>query len=81
MIEAAVLTTPRLRLRMLQAEDFEEFAAIHSDFEVTRFTTRSRLTREDAWKHLATIVGHWHLRGYGMYQMVHLPHRDRQGPR
>jgi len=67
MIEAAVLTTPRLRLRMLQAEDFEEFAAIHSDFEVTRFTTRSRLTREDAWKHLATIVGHWHLRGYGMW--------------
>ena len=67
MIEAPLLVTPRLRLRMLQAEDFEAYAAIHSDLEVTRFTTRSQLTREEAWKHMATIVGHWHLRGYGMW--------------
>jgi RimJ/RimL family protein N-acetyltransferase len=67
MFEAPVLVTARLRLRMLQAEDFEEYVAIHSDFEVTRFTTRSHLTREEAWKHMATVVGHWHLRGYGMW--------------
>src|SRR5262249_13544219 len=67
MIEAPILVTPRLRLRMLQADDFDEYVAIHSDFEVTRFTTRSHLTREEAWKHMATIVGHWHLRGYGMW--------------
>jgi RimJ/RimL family protein N-acetyltransferase len=48
MIEAPVLVTPRLRLRMLRTEDFEAYAAIHADFEVTRFTTRSQLTREDA---------------------------------
>jgi len=52
---------------MLQAEDFEEYAAIHMDFEVTRFTARVQMTREDAWKHMATLVGHWHLRGYGMW--------------
>src|SRR6478609_315928 len=67
MFEAPILSTARLRLRMLRAEDFEEYVEIHSDFEVTRFTTRSHLTREEAWKHMATVVGHWHLRGYGMW--------------
>jgi RimJ/RimL family protein N-acetyltransferase len=67
MIEAPLLVTPRLRLRMLQAEDFDEYAAIHSDIDVTRFTTRVPLTREEAWKHMAPVVGHWHLRGYGMW--------------
>ncbi|HUP60390.1 MAG TPA: GNAT family N-acetyltransferase [Thermoanaerobaculia bacterium] len=66
-MHAPVLMTDRLRLRMLQAEDFEEYAAMHMDFEVTRFTTRMQLSRMDAWKHLATIVGHWHLRGFGMW--------------
>jgi RimJ/RimL family protein N-acetyltransferase len=57
---------------MLQVEDFEEYAAIHMDFEVTRFTTRTQLTRMEAWRHLATIVGHWHLRGFGMWGVEEL---------
>jgi RimJ/RimL family protein N-acetyltransferase len=61
------LTTERLYLRMLQESDFEEYAAIHMDPEVTRFTTRAQLSREDAWRHMAMIVGHWHLRGFGMW--------------
>jgi len=67
MFDAPILTTPRLRLRMLQARDFAEYATIHSDFEVTRFTTRKQMSRADTWSHMATIVGHWHLRGYGMW--------------
>ncbi|PYQ25710.1 MAG: GNAT family N-acetyltransferase [Acidobacteria bacterium] len=67
-----MLTTPRLRMRMLEARDFEEYAALHSDFEVTRFTTRTQLSRMDAWKHLAMIVGHWHLRGFGMWGVEEL---------
>jgi RimJ/RimL family protein N-acetyltransferase len=66
-LEAPVLTTDRLRLRMLQESDFEEYAQIHCDPDVTRFTTRSHLSRLDAWRHLAMIVGHWHLRGFGMW--------------
>jgi len=57
---------------MLEQRDFEEYAAIHADFEVTRFTTRTQLSRADAWRHLATIVGHWHLRGYGMWGVEEL---------
>jgi len=67
MIDVPLLVTSRLRLRVLRAEDFEEYAAIHADVEVTRFTTRAPLTREEAWTHMATVVGHWHLRGYGMW--------------
>jgi RimJ/RimL family protein N-acetyltransferase len=52
---------------MLEARDFEEYAAMHMDFEVTRFTTRTHLTRIEAWRHMAAMVGHWHLRGFGMW--------------
>lgn len=66
-IEAPILTTERLLLRMLQHSDFEEYAAIHMDAEVTRFTMRKQLDRIESWRHMATIVGHWHLRGFGMW--------------
>lgn len=72
MLTAPVLTTSRLTLRMLEARDFEEYASIHSDFEVTRFTTRKQMTRADSWNHMATIIGHWHLRGYGMWGVEEL---------
>ncbi len=52
---------------MLQDGDFEEYAAIHADPEVTKYTVRSQLSRTDAWRHLAIVVGHWHLRGFGMW--------------
>jgi len=52
---------------MLEESDFEEYAAIHSDPEVTRFTTRTHMDRIDTWRHLAMIVGHWQLRGFGMW--------------
>jgi RimJ/RimL family protein N-acetyltransferase len=34
---------------------------------VTKFTARTHLNRADAWRHLAMITGHWHLRGFGMW--------------
>jgi RimJ/RimL family protein N-acetyltransferase len=62
-----ILTTDRLFLRMLQESDFEQYAAIHMDAEVTRFTAREHLDRIGSWRHLAFIVGHWTLRGFGMW--------------
>ena len=57
---------------MLQVDDFEEYAAIHADDEVTQFTYRMHMSREDAWKHLAMVCGHWHLRGYGFWAVEEL---------
>lgn len=52
---------------------------MHMDFEVTRFTTRTQLTRMDAWRHMAIMVGHWHLRGFGMWGVEELATRRLAG--
>jgi len=64
------LETDRLRLRMWTLEDFEAFAAMSAEPEVTRFTTADGkpLSRSDAWRSLCVQVGHWHLRGFGMFR-------------
>lgn len=62
-----VLETERLYLRMLEERDFEEYSAIHVDADVTRFTMRKQMNRMETWRHMAMIVGHWHLRGFGMW--------------
>lgn len=71
-IEAPILLTARLRLRMLQASDFEEYAAMHADPEVTRFTARAPLSRSQAWDHMARFIGHWHIRGFGLWAVEDL---------
>jgi RimJ/RimL family protein N-acetyltransferase len=66
-MDAPILTTERLLLRMLQDSDFEQYAAIHMDPDVTRFTARVQLDLFESYKHLAMIVGLWHLKGFGMW--------------
>lgn len=62
------LETPRLVLRMLRAEDFGQYAAMMADPEVTRYLSSGQpLTREDAWRQMAMILGHWQLKGYGLW--------------
>ena len=65
------LTTERLRLRTLRADDFEAFAHMHSDAETMRFLG-GVASREEAWRKLAMLVGHWHLRGFGMWAVESL---------
>jgi RimJ/RimL family protein N-acetyltransferase len=71
-MSAPILTTARLRLRMLTNDDFDQYAAIHTDPDVTRFTTRTEMNRMDSWRHMAMILGHWVLRGYGMWGVEEL---------
>ena len=62
------LDTERLRLRMFQQSDFEAYAAMQADTDVMEFLGDGvPRDRDDAWKHLATLIGHWHLRGYGFW--------------
>jgi RimJ/RimL family protein N-acetyltransferase len=60
------LETERLWLRPFRLSDFDDYAAMCGDPEVTRYLL-TRLTREQAWRHLAFLIGHWVLRGYGMW--------------
>jgi RimJ/RimL family protein N-acetyltransferase len=62
------LKTERLVLRMFREEDFEEYAAMTADPEVSRYLGDGRpLARADAWRQMAMILGHWQLRGYGIW--------------
>ena len=68
MIEIPHLTTPRLILREFRERDFESYAAMMGDPEVTRYLGDGRpLGRGDAWRQLAMFIGHWSLRGFGLW--------------
>ena len=70
---ALSLDTPRLRLRQLAEADLDDYAALCADAEVMRYVgDRGALSREDAWRQLALLVGHWVLRGYGMWAVEEL---------
>lgn len=59
------LETERLILRMFCEDDFEWYAKTCADPEVMRFLGGKPFSRLEAWRHMAFLVGHWHLRGYG----------------
>ncbi|HKG21980.1 MAG TPA: GNAT family N-acetyltransferase [Blastocatellia bacterium] len=59
------LETERLILRMWRNEDFETYAEICANPEVMRYLGGKTFTRLEAWRHMAFLVGHWQLMGYG----------------
>lgn len=68
MIDIPVLLTDRLQLRALEARDFDVYAEMMADPEVTRYLGNGEpLSRADAWRQLAIFVGHWQLCGFGMW--------------
>ncbi|MGF1480434.1 MAG: GNAT family N-acetyltransferase [Cyanophyceae cyanobacterium] len=63
-----ILKTNRLLLRLFREEDFEEYAALFSQPEVVQYLGNGApLSRVVAWQSLASQLGHWQLRGYGMW--------------
>jgi RimJ/RimL family protein N-acetyltransferase len=67
------LSTDRLHLRVFRLEDFEAHAEICADPEVMRYIHAGPLSRTDAWWQIARYVGHWQLRGYGMWAVIERP--------
>jgi RimJ/RimL family protein N-acetyltransferase len=59
------LETDRLILRMWRNEDFDAYAEMCADPEVMRYLGGKTFDRLEAWRHMALLVGHWQLRGYG----------------
>ncbi|MBD1847696.1 GNAT family N-acetyltransferase [Cyanobacteria bacterium FACHB-63] len=63
-----VLETKRLILRMFKESDFEDYAEMFGNQDVVRYLGDGQvLSRFAAWRSLAVMVGHWSLRGYGMW--------------
>jgi RimJ/RimL family protein N-acetyltransferase len=62
------LETERLLLRMFREEDLDAYAAICADPEVMRYLGEGKpLGRAEAWRQMAMILGHWALRGFGLW--------------
>lgn len=55
-------------LRGFTAAHVEPYVRMMADPEVTRFLGDGRpLDRADAWRQLALLIGHWELRGFGLW--------------
>lgn len=61
------LETDRLVLRMFVGNDWRALHEHYSDVDCTRFTFRRALTEAGTWRAMASMAGHWQLRGYGPY--------------
>jgi len=65
------LESLRLTLRLLRDDDWRALHEYYSDPVCTQYTLGRVLTEGESWRTLASIVGHWHLRGYGPYALEH----------
>src|SRR5947208_13100297 len=63
----STLATERLVLRMFRESDLDAYAAICGDLEIMRYLAPSPMTRAEAWRNMAMVLGHWQLRGYGLW--------------
>lgn len=63
------IETERLVLRGWRKDDFEPFAAMMADAQTARFLSAEQRPRDraSAWRDMALFVGHWALRGYGLF--------------
>jgi RimJ/RimL family protein N-acetyltransferase len=68
MTSIPTLITDRLVLRAFVQRDLDEYAAIIGDPDVTKHLGDGRpLSRAEAWRQMAMILGHWTLLGYGLW--------------
>jgi len=67
-LDQVTLETERLYLRPFAQSDLDLYAELCADPEVMRYIGSGMpVSRSEAWRGMATILGHWELRGYGLW--------------
>ena len=62
------LETKRLLLRWFREDDLDDFCRMSGDPEVMRFLGDGKpLDVMNTWRQMATYMGHWYFRGYGIW--------------
>ncbi|KQV43332.1 MULTISPECIES: GNAT family N-acetyltransferase [unclassified Rhizobium] len=65
MQQVPTIETDRLRLRPYRRTDFDHYAALFADPQVTRFIGGVPFSREQSWTRFLRQVGMWHYFGFG----------------
>jgi RimJ/RimL family protein N-acetyltransferase len=66
--EIPELETSRLLLRGFRQGDLDAYLDMCTDPEVMRFIGNGQtLDRNQSWRNMAMVTGHWQLRGYGLW--------------
>ena len=60
------IETERLLLRHWNENDFDQFAAYYADENSARYVG-GRKNNDEAWRHMALMIGHWQLKGFGYW--------------
>ena len=66
-MDIPTLKTERLVLRVFRAEDWDAFAEMNANPAVRAWLGGNLLSREETWASMATHLGQWALRGYGVF--------------
>jgi len=62
------LETERLKLRSFTQNDIDTYAHWLSDANIMQYIGEGKTrNHKEAWNNLAWIIGHWELRGYGLW--------------
>lgn len=70
MQDIAEIETKRLRLTAFNDSHFNSYAAMLADPACTHWVGDGHtLDRMNAWRSMAMLLGHWQLRGYGMWAL------------
>lgn len=73
MLDIPTLETRRLRLTAFTEKHFDAYAEMLADPENTRWVgSGEALDRMNAWRSMAMLLGHWQLRGFGMWAVEQL---------
>ena len=60
------LESNRLLLRQWKETDFEAFASYYANEELAQYVGGVK-TREEAWRLMASYIGHWQMKGFGYW--------------
>jgi len=60
------IETDRLLMRQWRQTDFDIYAGYYESEETARYVG-GQMTRDKAWRHMSAIVGHWVLKGFGLW--------------
>ena len=65
-----MIETERLILRKIDPDrDFEAWAKAMADEQTVQFLGTKPMSRANAWRSMAMVMGHWAIRGYGFFSV------------